>query len=161
MPATFVPLDGRLTSLETLNIALTGDEVMEIVSPGNAEEGNNYQVTIAVLAAYFSSFIEFDTVVIISGATVGTPYDILVSTDKILLNKTIASASFLIAPLASSMTAPSVFIKDLKGDADVNPIQISFTGGELCDGLSTLTIDNPYGWVTINPVPGGGGWYQS
>ena len=51
----FVPLDGRITSLQSLPLALTGGEVLEIVSPGNATSGNNYQVLLSVLAAFFST----------------------------------------------------------------------------------------------------------
>ena len=51
----FIPLDGRITSLQVLPIALTGGEVLEIVSPGNAATGNNYQVMLSVLAAFFST----------------------------------------------------------------------------------------------------------
>lgn len=161
MPAVFTPVDGRLTSLQVLDIALTGDEVMEIVSPGNAEEGNNFQVTVAVLGAYFATFATSNTVVIISGATVGSPYDILPTYSRILLNKTVGSASFLIAPDADTIPLAGILIKDLKGDAFTNNITISFTGGELCDGQSTVVIDNDYGWATINPTPGGGSWYRS
>ncbi len=162
MPATFTPLDGRLTSLETLNITLSGGEVMEIVSPGNVEDGNNYQVTTAVLAAYFGAFAFISTTVITSGATLVSPYAILTTDIRILFNKSVGSASYAVAPLAASMAWPyPILIKDIKGDAGTNPIEISFTGGELCDGLATLTIGNPYGWVTINPIPGGGGWYMS
>ena len=50
----FIPVDGRITSLQTLPTPLTGGEVLEIVSPGNAAAGNNYQVLLSVLAAYFS-----------------------------------------------------------------------------------------------------------
>lgn len=160
MPATEIPLDGRLTSLTPLNIALAGDEVMEIVSPGNAALGNNYKVTTAVLAAYFRSFSSLSTTVITSGATLVSPYGILITDTRILFNKTVPSASYAVAPLAVSMSA-GVFIKDFAGNADVYPIQVSFTGGELCDGQSTVTISNPYGWATINPTPGGGSWYAS
>lgn len=162
MAATFVPLDGRLTSLEVLNIILAGGEVMEIVSPGNAQSGNNFQVTTAVLAAYFGAFPFISTTEITAGATLASPYAILSTDTRLLFNKTIGSASYGVAPLAASMARPyPILIKDLKGDAGTNPIQITFTGGELCDGLDTLTIGNPYGWVTINPAPNGGSWYMS
>lgn len=155
-----IPLDGRITSLEMLPIALAGDEVMEIVSPGDAANGNNYQVTTAVLAAYFRSFSSLSTTIITAGATLATPYNIVVTDTRILFNKTVPSASYAVAPLAASMAA-AVLIKDFKGNADVFPIQISFTGGELCDGLSTVTLSNSYAWTNINPTPGGGSWYLS
>lgn len=161
-PATFIPLDGRLTSLEPLSIDLTADSVMEVVAPGDPATGNNFKVTLAQLAAYVSVLPYLDTTIITSGATLASPYHILVTDTRILFNKTVASASYAVAPLAASMASPfPLFIKDLKGNADTYPIQISFTGGELCDGLSTITIGNPYGWTTINPVPAGGAWYQS
>ena len=50
----FVPVDGRLTSLQALSAPLTGGEVMEIVSPGNAQFGNNYQVTLSTLSSFFA-----------------------------------------------------------------------------------------------------------
>lgn len=158
-PATFVPVDGRLTSLEVLNISLTGSEVMEIVSPGNAEFGNNFQVTTAVLGAYFASF-QFQ------GATVVkvSPYIMLTTNTRLLVDLTTPGPCSILVPLAADMLAPfPVLIKDLAGiaDPDTNPITITFTDGEQIDGLDQLQITNPYGWVTINPTPGGGSWYQS
>jgi hypothetical protein len=162
MTTPFIPLDGRITSLALLNISLTGSEVMEIISPGNAELGDNYQVTTAVLGAYFSAFPYVSTIVIKSGATLATPFPIPTTATRILLDKTIASDTYLVAPLAASMLAPfPVFIKDLAGNANTNNININFTGGELCDGLSTMQVTSDYGWVTINPVPSGGAWYMS
>lgn len=159
---TFVPLDGRLTSLQVLPTALNGGEVMYLVSPGTAALGNSYQVTTAVLGAYFSSFQFTSPTVITSGATLATPYNIKVSDTRILLNKTVNSASYLVAPLAASMLAPfPLLVKDFKGSAYTYPISINFTGGEFCDGQSTITIGGDYGWTTINPNVGGGGWYQT
>jgi hypothetical protein len=160
-PATFVPLDGRITSLQVLDISLSGVEVMEIVSPGVAN-GNNFQVTTAVLGAYFGSFTFGNRTIITAGATLSSPYTIANTDTNILLDKTIASNSYIIAPLAASILGLSpILIKDFNGQAAANPITISFTGGELCDGQSTLQITNPYGWVRINPNTGGGGWFQS
>lgn len=159
MAATEIPLDGRLTSLQVLNITLAGGEVMEIVSPGNAEEGDNFQVTTAVLAAYFASYPFVTGRVVVTS----TPYSIGALILQVLVDLAVAAPVSIVAPLAASMTYPyPVLIKDFGGDAsDVNPITVTFTGGELCDGLSDLTITNPYGWVRINPNPSGGGWYQS
>jgi hypothetical protein len=97
--------------------------------------------------------------VITSGATLGSPLNVLTTDTAILFNKTIGSASYAIMPLADSMSSSFLF-KDLKGDADTNPITISFSGGELCDGVSTVTIPTSYGWVRVAPVTGGASWYQ-
>lgn len=133
---------------------------MEIVSPGNAALGVTYQVTTAILAAFMSSFPFLNTEFITAGATLVTPYNVLTTDTRILFNKIIGSPSYSVLPLASTMTyGGGVLFKDLKGDASTNNITISFTSGELCDGLSQIIINNDYGWVTVNPVPGGGSWY--
>lgn len=160
--ATFIPLDGRITSLQVLDLALTGGEVIEIVSPGNAEAGNNYQVTLTSLALFFASIPFTTAVTILDGATLADPYDVLITNNRILFNKTIGAPSYTVLPASETMLYPfPLLFKDLKGDADVNPITISFSGGQLCDGLDHLTIENPYGWFTVNPIPGGGGWFQT
>ena len=157
-----VPLDGRLTSLTPLNIPLGGGEVMEIVSPGTAAAGNNYQVTTAVLAAFCAAFPVLNREDITSGATLATPYNVLPTDTQLLLNKSLGSPSYVTFPLASSMAYPfGVLVKDIKGDAGTNNITISFTGGQLCDGQATIVLANPYDWTTINPSPGGGGWFMS
>jgi len=158
LAATFVPVDGRMTSLQELDIPLTGDEVMEIVSPGNAAEGNNYQVTTLTLGAYFGSFQYSNTVVVPEGDT----YPVEITNTRILVGAGTASPTSIVFPLASTMFSPyPVLVKDLVGDAANNAITITFTGGELCDGLSSIEINSAYGWVTVNPTPGGGSWYMS
>jgi len=153
-----IPQDGRMTSFTTLTGALTGTELQWLVSPGNAAHGVLYNITLDTLAAFFAAFPALNTTIITSGST----YNVLPTDTRLLVNKTLGSATSIIFPTASSMiyTQP-VLIKDLKGDTGTNPITISFSGGELCDGLATITINNPYGWTTINPVPGGTAWYMS
>jgi hypothetical protein len=160
--ATFVPLDGRLTSMQLFTANLAGTEVMELVMPNNSQTGQNYQITTALLAAFFSAYPYINTTIVVAGATLVNPFNIPTNTTRLLVNKTIASDSYLLAPLAASMLTPfPILIKDLAGNASTHPITISFSGGELCDGLSTLSLVNDYGWLTINPVPGGSAWYQS
>ena len=157
-----IPLDGRITSQNILTLPLVGTEVMEIVSPGNAAQGNTYQTTLDYLAAFFSAFPSLNTELITAGATLATPWPVLTTDTRLLFNKTLASASYAVLPLAASMAyLQPVLFKDLKGDAGTNAITISFSGGELCEGQSTIVINNPWGWVTLNPIPGGGGWYQT
>lgn len=157
-----VPTDGRLTSQNILTIPLAGSEVMYIVAPGTAAQGNSYQTTLDYLAAFFSAFPSLNSELITAGATLATPWQVLTTDTRLLFNKTLGSASYAVLPLAASLTyLQPVLFKDLKGDASTNPITISFTGGELCEGQSTIMINNPWGWVTLNPIPGGGGWYQT
>lgn len=77
---------------------------------------------------------------------------------RVGINKAVGEATSVVAPLAADRGVLPLTIKDIKGDADSNPITITFTGGELCDGLSSLVISNPYGWVTIYPRTGA--YYQ-
>src|ERR1017187_6121311 len=131
MAALAIPLDGRITSQNALDLALAGDEVMEIVSPGNAARGNTYQVSTAVLAAFFAAYPFLNTEIIKAGATSISPYDVETTDTRVLFNKTLASASFAVMPLSASMAYPfGVLFKDIKGDAGTNPITITFSGGE-------------------------------
>lgn len=162
MPALMIPADGRITSQNILTGTLTGGEVQEIVSPGNAAQGNTYQVTTLTLAAFYGAFPFLNTTEITAGATSISPYHIAITDTRILVKKTLSSATSLIAPLASLMQYPyGIFVKDLKGDADSNPITLTFTGGQLCDGKSQMGIGNPYNWFQIMPTPDGTAWYQS
>jgi len=158
---TFVPLDGRITSLQQWSAvftSLTGTEVIEIVSPGNPLSGvpANYQITTAQLLTFAQSF---NIVQVISDATSATPFAVTSSVARVLINKTSGTATFLTMPLASTMLTPTL-IKDIKGDASSNNITLLFTG-QLCDGLSQLVIDVNYGWVEVSPLPNGTGFYQS
>ena len=61
--------------------------------------------------------------------------------------------------LASAEYKAPVLVKDLIGLASsTNPIDIVFSGGQLCDGLTTIPIRTDYGSYTLNPSPLGG-WY--
>lgn len=155
-----VPTDGRMTSFNPLPIPLGGGELLWIVSPGNAAQGNLYNVTTGVLAPFFAAYPALNTELLTAGATLVSPYPVATTDTRILFDKTLGSASYAVLPLSSSMAYPlGVLFKDIKGDAATNNITISFSGGQLCDGLSTVVINNAYGWVTINPIPGGSGWY--
>lgn len=154
------PPDGRLTSFSVLTGALGGQELMYIVSPGNVALGVSYGITTDTLGAFFGAFPSLNTEIVTAGAT----YNVLPTDTRVLVNKTLASATTIVFPAALSMQYPNgILVKDLKGDAGTNPITINFTGGELCDGLGSgqIIISNPYGWVTINPVPGASAWYMS
>ena len=158
------PLDGRMTSFSSVPSKLLGDELVWLVQPGNANAGILYSGTLTILAQFFSAYPSLNTELITAGATFASPYSIETTDTRILFNKTLVTPSFAVAPLASTMLYEQpVLLKDLKGNAGdgTNTITISFTGGELCDGQSTLVINSSYGWVTINPTPGGGSWYQS
>ena len=48
--------------------------------------------------------------------------------------------------------------KDLKGDADAHNITVTFSGGQLADGLASVVIATKYGAYWFNPLASGG-WY--
>ena len=156
----FVPLDGRITSLPLLSGTLTGGEVMEIISPGNVENGNNYQIQTVTLASFFSAYPYLNANLILTGATLGSPFEAQTTTTRVLFDKITGSPSYIVFPPAATMSAPfPILIKDFKGDAATNNITINFSNNEKCDGLSELLIENAYGWVIIAPSPLGAGWY--
>lgn len=57
-PNTY-PSDGRLTTLQNFTGTLNGTELMELVSPGNASQGVNYNVTTQTLASLVASLLNF------------------------------------------------------------------------------------------------------
>src|SRR5512135_461447 len=127
-----IPVDGRMTSFSPVATPLLGDELMWIVQPGNAAQGGLFNVAVNTIAGFASALPVLNTIIITSGATVGLPYAVATTNTRVLFNKTISSPSFATCPNANTVTyGHSIFFKDLKGDADTNPITITFTGGEL------------------------------
>ena len=150
-----IPQDGRLTSQNVLTGTLDSTSVIYIVSPGNAAAGQSYQVSLLTLANYFSGFVFGSPTIIISGSVYNS-----VSTDtRILVNKTVGSATSVVL-LPSSLYSTPILVKDLKGDSNTNPITVTFSSGQLIDGLSEVVIDNPYGYFWFNPLSTGG-WYDA
>jgi hypothetical protein len=162
-PNTTVPLDGRLTSLEPYTATLLGDELLYIVAPGNAQLGNSYAITAANLAQFIAGLLPVLSAIITDGATLAAPYDVLTTDTGVGFNKSgTPSASYAVCPLADDMKYPNgVLFKDLLGDADVNNVTVTFTAGELCDGLAQVQITSSYGWFRVFPTPGGGSWFMA
>lgn len=136
-----------LPALPSLTKAVLLASLMEIVAPGTEADGVNYQVTLARLALVIGS--GGDPTIILAGAS----YNSVVTDTRILVNKTIGSATTINLLGGASYFQP-VLIKDLKGDADVNPITIAFPG--TYDGVaSPLTINTQFGWIWFNPLAAG------
>lgn len=150
---------GQMTDLPIFPGPFNGDELMEVVAPGNAEAGINYSVTIALLTQYIQN-LSFRPTFLTSGADdPGDPFPVDPTINRLLVNKTVGSATYLQLDLASTFRLP-VLIKDLKGDANVNPIMVTFTGGETMDGLNQVVIENPFGYFWFNPLEAGN-WYDA
>lgn len=155
MPALAIPLDGRITSQNILTGPLDGTAVIYIVSPGNAANGNSYQVSLNTLATFFGSF--GTPIVITAGAT----YNSVATDTRILIDLTAAGALSIVM-LASTSYSQPVLIKDVKGNVDPTHIAtITFSGGELADGQASIPLQTAYAGVWLNPLPAsvGGGFY--
>jgi hypothetical protein len=134
------------------------DDVALLTIIGGVVGGASPNATLTISGGGGGGTVELIT----SGATSGSPYNVLPGDGAALFMKTIGSASYAVVPLAADMASDApVLFKDINGDAGTNTITINLTGGELCDGDSEVTITNNYGWVRLAPLPGGGAWYQA
>jgi len=139
---------GQMTDLPAYPGGPDSTALMEVVSPGNVTNGVNYAITPTQLAVLMGVTIYNPTFV-----TSGASYSSTSSDSRILVNKTVGSPT-TIALLAGSAYAQPLMVKDLKGDADVNPITITFPG--TYDGASSpVTISTQYGAVWFNPLSTG------
>ena len=144
------PSDGRIPSLLTLTTTLVGSEMLYIVSPGNNAYGNSYNILLNSIAGFCAAFPQLNSALVTSGST----YQVQPTDTRVLVDKIIGSATSIVFLAASALTyGQSVLVKDAKGDAATNPITITFSSGQLCDGEATIIINNPYGWVYITPLP--------
>lgn len=148
---------GQMTDLPAYpSLTFDGTELFETVAPGNAALGINYSVSSFLLSSLLLT-INYTPVIITSGATSISPYDVVTTTSRVLFNKTVGAASYAVLGLARNQPLPVLF-KDIKGDAGSNPITITMSGGETADGLTSVTINNPYGGIWFNPLAAGN-WY--
>lgn len=141
-----------MTDLPAFSGSLNGTEVMEVVAApagqSNAAAGVNYQITTAQLADLLSDLAYLLTIV-----TSGATYDSVAGDTHILINKTVGSATDVNLLDGSAYSQP-LLIKDLKGDADINPITINYPG--TYDGIvGPITIDTAYGSIWFFPLPTG------
>lgn len=145
-----------MTDLPEYDGVYDATALIEIVAPGNVEEGINYSISLGTLGAYILAALT-DPTIITSGATLGAPYEVLTTDVRVLVNKTVASASYIDLGAATARVLSPVMIRDLKGDAATNNITVTFTG--TCDGLaSPIVIDAAYGGWVFNPLADGN-WY--
>lgn len=147
---------GQMTDLPEFAGPFDGTELFEIVAPGNETEGVNYTVTSQLIATLIAQ-LAGTPVIIVSGATVGTPYPAAVDVTRVLFNKTIPAPGYVDIGGGAARNFLPIMVRDIKGDADVNPITVSFTG--TVDGIaSPIVISAPYGGYNFNPLPNGN-WY--
>jgi len=152
MVAITTPLDGRLTSQNILTGPLDSTAVLYIVSPGNATEGNSFQVSLATLATFFGSFIN-PTII-----KTGTSYASVGTDTRILLELSAASA-FTITLLASSSYTQPILVKDVFGTvSESDELTILFSNGQTADGQTSVVLRDAYAGIWLNPLTAGN-WY--
>ena len=155
MPAQYpVPeifTGGQMTDLPAYGQgSFSGTELMEIVSPGTAALGVNYAITTELLALYLLNVATIPT--IIQNEAV---YDSVATDTRILVKNSGAFTTGIVLLTAQSYAQP-ILVKDLSGFAsDVNPITVTFSGGQTMDGMTSVSITNPYGWYWFNPLAAG------
>lgn len=128
--------------------------LFEIVSPGTAASGVNYGITLAQLAVLIPAIAFTPTFVL-----AGTAYNSVGTDTRILVNKSIGSATSIVLA-SSTLYSQPVLVKDLNGDSATNPITVTFSGGQTLDGLSQVVINNSFGYFWFNPIAAGG-WYDA
>ncbi len=146
---------GQMTDLPAYPGTFDLTALFEIVSPGTASSGINYGITATQLAVLLFGAQFSSPTIITSGAT----YNSVATDTRILVNKTIGSATSVVLLSSTSYLQP-LLVKDLKGDADSNPITVTFNGTQKMDGLSSVVISNPFGYFWFNPLASGG-WYDA
>lgn len=147
---------GQMTDLPEYTGGYDPTALIEIVAPGNEANGINYSLSLAEMSSIIIERIS-EPIIITTGATVGVPYVALVTDFRILVNKTVGSASYIDLGAAIARGFNPVMVRDLKGDAVTNNISVSFTG--TCDGLaSPIVINAAYGGWVFNPLADGN-WY--
>lgn len=143
---------GQMTDLPEWTAPLDLTALIEIVAPGNVALGINYSLTLARLAA---GLVGSTPTFVTSGST----YNSVATDTRILVNKTSGSATSVVLRPSAEYFFP-VLVKDLKGDADVNPITVTFSSGQTIDTLPTVVINNPFGYFWFNPLASGN-WYDA
>lgn len=143
---------GQMTDLPAYPGGLDLTALLEIVSPGIAANGVNYAITLQALSALL---VFGEPTFVLAGAS----YNSVATDTRILVNKTIGSATSIVL-LSSLVYSQPVLVKDLKLDSDANPITVTFSGGQTMDGLTQVVIQNPGGYFWFNPLASGG-WYDA
>lgn len=139
---------GQMTDLPEFSGVPPRTALLEIVSPGNVEEGINYSITIEQMAA--AIVVGVPTIV-----RTGSTYASIATDDRILVELFVA-APLVITLLNSSEYLQPILVKDIGGTCDpTNTITVVFSDGQAVDGLTSVTLSNPYAWFWFNPLAAG------
>lgn len=159
MPPLFPELDiftgGQMTDLPAYTGgSFDGTELLEIVSPGNAQAGVNYAITTAQLGAGLAG-LSGNTVIINDGENITSldPYIVDPLDSRIYINKTVAEPTFIRFGAVADHIVDTL-VADSNGlvAASPNCITVTFTGGQQADGNATVLIEASYGGYWFRPI---------
>src|SRR5215472_17136407 len=120
----------------------TGGEIAEISQAGTG----SFQIPLAVLASGRSA----------STVSVGGTFTLSAANYGDVLVTTAAAVTVQLPPASLRFGAPASVIAIQNTTPNITILPFS---GEAVVGLSSLTITNPYGGITLWPMTGGS-WYQ-
>lgn len=171
MSAPFVPaLDtfagGQMTDMPKFTAtSLDGSELFEIVSgfPSATTAANavNYSITSAQLAGLLSVLLS-KPVYLTQGqfTNPAAPYVVPINVGRVYVNKATPEATYVQFAAANTYIVEPL-VSDVGGTVDNagHGITVTFSGGQLVDGLSTVPITTPYGGYFFRPLATLGSWH--
>lgn len=129
------------------NPNLTGDPQAPTPAAGDNDQSI---ATTAFVTGAVATANGIYRVITAAGSVTIAPNDRVVA-----INKTVGAATPVTLPLAATKNGP-VIISDFKRDAGTNNITLTGTGGELIQGLATLTLAANGASAQLFPLPGVG-----
>lgn len=154
-PEIPVFVGGQMTDLPPFTLVqFDGTELFEVVAPGDPALGLNYSITSARLAALITRLVQ-TAVYLADGQhnTPGDPYVVPATVARVYVNKTAAEPTYVQFAAAAGYPI-DVLVADVAGTVDGagNGITVTFSGGELADGIATIPITTPYGGYIFQPL---------
>lgn len=134
------------TPFAPINSPIFGGDPQAPTPP--AGDNDNSISTTAFVNAAIAANNGITRVVTAAGAVV-----IAINDRVVAINKAAGAPTAVTLPLAATKNGP-VIISDFKRDAATNNITIGTTGGELIQGLATLTLAGNGASAQLFPIPG-------
>lgn len=121
----------------------------------NSQTGVYSRVSFSTLAAISGGGGGGGTANVYTTVTAAGVYNASAGDTYLLIKRTVAAAGGVRLPLASSRGNVPIVIKDETGDGASHITTVTFTGGETCDGLSSVVINTNWGGYKFAPLPTG------
>ena len=137
-PSTY-PSDGRITSLQNYTATLAGTELLQLVAPGNATAGVNYNITVTqMLSGVFSVLPAQPANVVLAGPTSGAGTATPAFRTLVLADIPGGTSGF---PLVgnNATSAPSYQLLGLPGGG-IGTTSLSAAGVVLANGTNAFSV---------------------